>query len=916
MKKISLLLISLFVFLSLSDVARGQSLQDYLEQGMKKYNNSDFRGVLKVWGQGLVLAKKMNSKKAIGIFLGGIGMVYCNLGEYAKALSYCEQALKIGEEIGEKMMVKDNLTNIGAVFDNLGDNAKALTYYRQALNIAKEIGDKKGIGDNLTNIGIVYYNLGEHPKALNNFEQALKIKKEIGDKKGIGDNLTNIGIVHWKLGEYAKALSNHEEGLKIHKEIGDKKGIGYNLTNIGAVFIDLGDYTKALNNIKQALDIGKEIGDKKGIGADLHNIGVIYWNLEEYAKALSNFEQALNIFKEIEVPTKITELSIGIIYLDQGRLDNAFEIFKRIKDPVCLGRYYLALKEYKKAQMEFLRSHNLLKVMEMPNAEIILADYIGLGLAREGLMDYAQARGYFQKGIDLIEKQRASLGGAERERFFEAKVMGFPRMEPYEGMIRVLNKEKGEGYEKEALAFAERAKSRIFLEQLANRNLGGRGKEDRNALEKEKKIQQELLVLKKRFEVMESLGEKAPKGELPRLKKEFEAKEAELERFIKEVKLKNTELASLISVSPTPIEQIQKLLDANTSMIEYYTTQDKVYTWLLTRNTIKVYEIPLKEKDLQNKVEAFRLLNISNKSRRPQPKITYGVGEEYKKETSDMEREADRQKFSQEAQAFYETIFAPLEKDIQTDKLIIVPHGVLHKIPFAALSDGRNYLIDKYALSVLPSAGVMEYVVKKRKPFKQSILTLANPLTDYLPLEFAEVEGEGVSKHFPKRNVYMNEKATETLAKKRAAEFNVIHFASHGEFNDRQPMQSGLILARDNENDGYLQVHEIFSLDLKNANLVTLSACETALSKIQGGDDLVGLSRGFIYAGTPSLLATLWKVFDPSTAELMEKFYDNWKNKGMSKPEALRQAQLALKAIPGYEHPYYWAPFVMIGDWK
>jgi CHAT domain-containing protein len=414
---------------------------------------------------------------------------------------------------------------------------------------------------------------------------------------------------------------------------------------------------------------------------------------------------------------------------------------------------------------------------------------------------------------------------------------------------------------------------------------------------------------------MEKQGDKAPEGEMKRLKEEYEAKEAEYERFIKEVKFKNAELASLISVSPTSAEAIQSLLDADTSLVEYYTTRDKTYAWVLAKNDIKVYEIPLNEEELKNKVDAFLLPNISNRSRKARPLITMAVGQENKKETPETEREGNRQRFYQEAVAFYQSIFAPLEKEIKTGKLIIVPHGVLHKVPFATLSDGSKYLIDRYALSVLPAASVMEYVVKKRKPEKDRLVTLANPQTDYLPLGFAEKEGQVLAAMFPQNETYYRAKATETLAKKKASEFNIIHFASHGEFNDRQPLQSGLLLAKDDENDGYLQVHEIFGLDLKNANLVTLSACETALSKIQGGDDLIGLSRGFIYAGSPSLLATLWKVDDASTAKLMELFYKNWRQ-GMSKPEALRQAQLTLKSMPQYWHPFFWAPFVMIGDWR
>ena len=196
-----------------------------------------------------------------------------------------------------------------------------------------------------------------------------------------------------------------------------------------------------------------------------------------------------------------------------------------------------------------------------------------------------------------------------------------------------------------------------------------------------------------------------------------------------------------------------------------------------------------------------------------------------------------------------------------------------------------------------------------------NFLAFANPKTDYVPLGFAEIEVDNISRLFSKKEIYSRGKATEGRAKLRSDSADVIHFASHGEFNDKQPMQSGLLLSEDAQNDGYLQVHEIFGLDLRNANLVTLSACETALSKIYGGDDLVGLSRGFIYAGTPSILATLWEVDDRSTSILIKKFYEKWLKKGMGKPEALRAAQLALKSMPKFSHPFHWAPFVMIGDW-
>jgi CHAT domain-containing protein len=476
----------------------------------------------------------------------------------------------------------------------------------------------------------------------------------------------------------------------------------------------------------------------------------------------------------------------------------------------------------------------------------------------------------------------------------------------------VILKERGKEAGKDSLTIAERVKGRVFLEMLATRQLRGKTKEDEAVLKKDREFQEALLSLRKKIEVMEGLKRRVPQEEINTLKDKLASKEKEYTTFIEEVKLTGSELSSLLTVAPLSPSKLKSLLDPTTSMLEYLTTKDATYAWLITKNDIKVYEIPIKEKELLSKLDDFLLPNISNKARKTRPVMVYAPTSE-EKDTTPQERERNRQHFSQVSQGFYKDIVAPIEKDIKTKNLIIVPHGVLHKVPFSALSDGKTYLIEKYSLSILPSASVLDYVVKKRKPDKDKILTLANPVTDYVPLDFAEVEGSTVSKLFPKSELCVKEKATETLSKKRSIDFNIIHFASHGQFNERQPLQSGLILAKDTENDGFLQVHEIFGLDLKNANVVTLSACETALSKIQGGDDLVGLSRGFIYAGTPSLLATLWEVDDQSTAILMEHFYKNWL-KGMTKPEALRQAQITLKQIPQYNHPFYWAPFVMIGD--
>jgi len=264
----------------------------------------------------------------------------------------------------------------------------------------------------------------------------------------------------------------------------------------------------------------------------------------------------------------------------------------------------------------------------------------------------------------------------------------------------------------------------------------------------------------------------------------------------------------------------------------------------------------------------------------------------------------------------YREIILPVEDRLRTGKLIFVPHGSLHKLPFSALAHDGRFLVEHYAISTAPSASVLCYVTKKRNPNHHKLLAFANPETMYPSLPATETEVAHIATLFPGRaKVYKRADATETRARLETGVPDVIHFASHGEFNERQPMQSGLLLTKDNRNDGRLQVHELFGLNLKNANLVTLSACQTALAKIESGDDMIGLSRGFIYAGTPALLASLWDVEDNATATLMEAFYTNWLQKKMTRPEALRRAQLTVKNNPRTRSPYYWAAFELIGDW-
>ena len=763
--------------------------------------------------------------------------------------------------------------------------------YKEAIPIAKRslaIHEKAlgpehlDVGASLNNLAVLYYDLGAYQKAEPLFKRALAInEKALGlEHPHVAASLNNLAVFYCYLGDYAKAEPLYKRALAINKKAfgPEHPDVAGNLNGLAALYYDIGAYQKAEPLYKRSLAIRE-----KALGPDHPDV----------ATSLNN---------------------LAGLYLADGKADDAFKIFKKQDSPEGLGACYLARSDYKKAKQEFQRSIEY--AQKSGRKKFIITDHIGLGLSYEGMGDYDRAKKHFKEAVDIIEGQWQTLGLSARKTFLAGQVgASFSRLDAYEGMVRVIIKEKKRGYQKEALLYAERVKSRTLLEMLAAKGAKGVSNKDREVLARDRKFQQEIAMLRKRQDILAGLGPRAPRGEKETVDKTLNRARKDYEQFINEVKLQDAELASLITVEDTPVEKIQALLDPSTTILEYFTTKDRTYAWLITRDDIKVNEIDLGKKPLLAMVNDLLLPNISNRSRRPEPRITISTGGDQAKETTSRQRKKNREQFLKTTRDFYRILLRPVEAGIRTDRLIIVPHGALHKVPFAALNDGRQFMVDRYAISVVPSSSVIEYVVRKRNKDRGRFLAFANPETDYVPLGFAEIEVANIKRLFPENEVYSKNKATEARAKGRSASSDIIHFACHGEFNDKQPMQSGLLLSKDKDDDGCLQVHEIFGLDLRNANLVTLSACDTALSRIYGGDDLVGLSRGFVYAGTPSILATLWKVDDRSTSILMETFYDNWHKKGMSKPEALRQAQITLKSMPAYKQPYYWAPFVMIGDW-
>jgi len=470
--------------------------------------------------------------------------------------------------------------------------------------------------------------------------------------------------------------------------------------------------------------------------------------------------------------------------------------------------------------------------------------------------EYSKAEATLAKAIELLETQRSSLSS-------DTHRMGFvgDKLNVYLDMVTI---KLTLGKNVEAFEYAERAKSRALVDLLAS-------KKDFSSKINKSKINKLLFDL-----------EKAEQDSL-----DFDIKNQVNGNTRSDIREKQTairsvdaNLASLVTVSRISSEDIQDLLGKDETLLEYYGKGEDLFAFILTDNTVEAIKL--------NGSNIDKLVN------------------EYRMSLSDP----NSHNYKKTAAVLYNAVVKPVMPYLNTTHLTIVPHGALHYAPFAALYNGNDFLIDNFQLRVLPSASVLTFLNNSVVTKNVSMLSLGNPDlgNPSYDLPGAEKEALQVAELVPGSKVLLRKKATETALRAYGPEFKQIHFAMHGKFDDKVPLDSRLMLAADAENDGNLTVSELYELQL-NTDLVTLSACQTALGETASGDDVVGFTRGFLYAGAQSIVSSLWEVADKPTAYMMVEFYRNLKK--YKKAEALRKAQISTRKK--FDHPLYWAAFQLTG---
>ena len=753
------------------------------------------------------------------------------------------------------------------------------------------------------------------------------------DDQQFRDLVAQMAFCFNQMGEYEKVQSLHRM-MRETPEIDWGKAYPYILLTMSYLETSLGRNDRAKTYAEEALKGIKRYGNPYTESSALRHLGMIASNLRQYEEANRFLEESLKISKSLNHPYFI---GVSLYEIGQNllRMNKPDEAMKHLTDALkyfnkndwystrrwcylSLGESYTRLNKSTEAKKSF---ESAIKIaIQAGDPEPQWRAYDSLGRMAENEGDDQKAFEHYAKAISVIESMRAKFTDPGLKALFMKE-----KSSVYERMIQLLYKMQ---QVPEALHYLERAKARVMLDMLSEKTLSSINKEENELLNQEQALKKQIYEISMK---QEGIGLERPPGPKEGISETQESEKpiSELERvqsqhraILEKIEKLNSELASLVSINPLKANEIQSLLDPDTALLAYFFGQEANFLFLATREKILAKPLGTDPEKLFQKIKEFRERAVEG--------ITLDrlVMKTYEKSVSEL----------------YEMLIQPIEREISGKKhLVIVPHGMLHYLPFQALlSRDRRYLIESFSISYLPSATVLKYARGKNKGNRVSLFAVGNPITDLPPLPAAEQEAQEVSALFEKKLLLTGRQATKTSMKSQSPRYDLLHLSTHGEMIESNPLKSNLRFTPSEKDDGKLTVSEIFDMEIK-ANLVTLSACETGLVRGEGGDfpqgdDLVGLSRAFIHAGAPAVIASLWMVSDESTVELMRAFYRNLKS--MSKSEALRKAQLDLMKSSirlhverssggitqpiNYQqdmliecsHPFFWAPFILLGDWR
>ena len=918
----------------------------------------EMKEALSFYHQALALFRKVKDLRGEAETLNETTDVYANLGDQQNATRDHLRAMKIANDQNDRIAEAQALNNLGEIKYWSGDWVQALNFYRKALAVWTDVKDREGQAQSYTYLGYCYSDLGQTKESFDAYRSALALWKSVNDERGIAATFTAIGRLYSRVGESQAALNFFERAMPLSRRIGNKVEEARVLTGEAYVYWKLGDNEKSLALYDQALQLFADANYTGGEASVLHDAGRVYYYAQNYEKALEYQRRALDIGRQIDDRhlEMVVLIEIGRLNADAGDHAAAIRNFVSARDFAhaqkdlrwemeawhLLGKSYEA-RHQKQALQCYERALALSRAAEFKYGESAMLYQIARTQRDAG--DVVAARKQIESAIDVIESLRTKVTSQDLRASYFASVRQL-----YELYIDLLMEQNHtnphQDFDVQAFEASERGRARSLLEMLTAARVGVRDKVEPQLLEREQALRTELNAKEQQLDAKHESTELA--GEVDELIDRYQ----EAKAVVHDASLAHTDQAR---PAPLNLKEIrEQVLSDDAALLVFSLGDKRSFLWLITKNTFTSSELPARD-HIETQAKELRELLMA-------PVAVEGeTFEARQKRLAAMEEQ-----YWTKATSFSNMLLGQVAPNLGTARLLIVPDGELQYLPFNALPipfrNDRTPLLAEHEITFQPSASALSKLKSRsiQEPDK-GLAIFADPVfgsddqrfaaihKDAAPSYLAQdtqmtqalrdVNSNWANGNIPRLVASRNEangivaviptadnlKAIDFEANKQVvmaanlSQYRLIHFATHGFLDNKNPELSGLLLSRIDEDgrpkDAFLRLDDIYNLKL-NADLVVLSACNSGLGKDVRGEGIVGLVHGFMYAGTSRVVASLWKVDDDATAELMVHFYEEMFRARQSPAAALRTAQLAMWQQRRWHAPYYWAAFVLQGDYE
>ncbi len=817
------------------------------------------------------------------------------LGEYQRAFEWADTAREIFESRGDRLRLASLDLNVGIILFRQDRWEEAAARYEAAYTVFRQLGETEKVAISLRNMAVCHQSLNNYRQALELYEQARDACQEESLTILVGEIDYNIAYLYYLCGDYTRALGLYRR-TRIRSE---KSGERYHMALCD---LDQAEIFLELNLVEEAAELAQRAF------ASFDELGMTY----ETAKALTNLAFAVNrqgkTFLTVELLTKarrifvaeenqvwpaLIDLYKALVMYSAGRpleaarhASNARAGFAELSLPtkiamceLLLARVRLENGQHSEAKQVCNAALERLKLLDVPALKYQIHFVLG---------QIAEATGGRHKALDAYRKSQGDLERLRGHLHTEELKVGFlqDKLLVYESLVSLML--PGEAaFEDRLAAFdcIEKAKTRSLMDLMAFRAhaLQPTRTTGSDQAEMVRKLREELNWYYRQIDLQEMRGDDRSREEVAQLRKFSQEQEAHLLRTLRELEASDEEFSSLQEAATVDLETIRSAVPEDTLLVEYYVARGIVYVCVLSHDQLEIVPVTVASR-ARDTLRLFRF-QLSK----------FQLGSEYVDEFMEGINQATKASLHE----LFDELIGPIRDLLDRRQLVVIPHAFLHYVPFHALFDGDRYLVDDFSISYAPSASVYYFSCEKRGSRQGSSLVLGVTSTE--EPQILE-EAEAAAAVLPNARLFVGETASEDTLRTHGQDSEIIYVAARSSFRQDNPMFSAIELS-----GSRLSLFDLYNLRL-GAKLVVLSGCQMTMSG--DGDELVGLTRGLLYAGARSVLVDLWQANYESKSLFMRAFLGSV-GKGVTRSEALRGAML--KVREEYAHPYYWAPYLLVG---